>query len=413
MDHRGGYLFAVVNPFDSSVDVGVLLEPAGSSHTNVSLILSDSKRELSSAAASFLVPQFTHQWTQLAFSVRRGSVSLYFKCQHFGQKAVISNCSTENDSDSSSSRNDNGWRTQAIHRRSWADHWIRIRGGFIGGSFQEAFTVPSFSFSNIVFPSFVLLLWSLALHLNKCVDNDSCINCASITCTRHRLLTIKRNFAAVVFPAASQTCVSFPIWSFFILWSSPELLEFFWEYSWLYSYESPMRNICVACSNNWQWSFTLIFYYLPRISRIIFEQNAQLILNLTYVRCECPNCFINFCCPWSTLPYGGSHSPPPAHDYILHVFPFSPLVLMVSRQCFFSQKCQAELSICFCLQPRRPTAWLTVSPGHPLSVSISVLPTPPPPHIFVTPPVRVIIRQFLSPISNIYRQSIVLLYRFP
>lgn len=89
MDHRGGYLFAVVNPFDSSVDVGVLLEPAGNSHTNVSLILSDAKREISAAAASFLVPQFTQQWTQLAFSVRRGSITLFFRCSQFGQKAVV------------------------------------------------------------------------------------------------------------------------------------------------------------------------------------------------------------------------------------------------------------------------------------------------------------------------------------
>ncbi|KIH56416.1 hypothetical protein ANCDUO_13403, partial [Ancylostoma duodenale] len=28
MDRRGGYLFAIVNPYDTMVDVGVLLEPA-------------------------------------------------------------------------------------------------------------------------------------------------------------------------------------------------------------------------------------------------------------------------------------------------------------------------------------------------------------------------------------------------
>lgn len=34
MDHRGGYLFAVVNAYDSAVDLGLLIEAAGEHFSN-------------------------------------------------------------------------------------------------------------------------------------------------------------------------------------------------------------------------------------------------------------------------------------------------------------------------------------------------------------------------------------------
>ena len=47
-DHLGGYLFAVLNAFDTVVDLGVLLQPAGTSQTNISLLYTDSLTHSSS-----------------------------------------------------------------------------------------------------------------------------------------------------------------------------------------------------------------------------------------------------------------------------------------------------------------------------------------------------------------------------
>ncbi|VDO79417.1 unnamed protein product [Haemonchus placei] len=90
MDRRGGYLFAIVNPYDTLVDVGVLLEPAGSGQTNISLIYSSRRDATSRAIASFLVPEFVQQWTQIAFEVTKDSVTLYFKCIRFAEREVSS-----------------------------------------------------------------------------------------------------------------------------------------------------------------------------------------------------------------------------------------------------------------------------------------------------------------------------------
>ncbi|WKX90917.1 hypothetical protein Q1695_009623 [Nippostrongylus brasiliensis] len=88
MDRRGGYLFAIVNPYDTLVDVGVLLEPAGSGQTNISLIYSSRRDASSRAIASFVVPEFVQQWTQIAFEVSKDSVTLYFKCVRFAEREI-------------------------------------------------------------------------------------------------------------------------------------------------------------------------------------------------------------------------------------------------------------------------------------------------------------------------------------
>ncbi|CAI4227671.1 unnamed protein product [Auanema sp. JU1783] len=90
MDRRGGYLFAIVNPYDTSVDVGVLLEPSASGQTNVSLIYQDQLSGQSAAIASFEVPEFIQQWTQLAFEVTKSHITLYFKCIRYAAKQVYS-----------------------------------------------------------------------------------------------------------------------------------------------------------------------------------------------------------------------------------------------------------------------------------------------------------------------------------
>ncbi|VDN32399.1 unnamed protein product [Gongylonema pulchrum] len=88
-DRQGGYLFAVVNPLDTVVDLGVALEFAGDSQTNISLLYTDSSKETETMAlASFLVPEFTGQWAKFALEVHEDSVVLYFRCTRFATRQV-------------------------------------------------------------------------------------------------------------------------------------------------------------------------------------------------------------------------------------------------------------------------------------------------------------------------------------
>ncbi|CDW55044.1 hypothetical protein TTRE_0000331501 [Trichuris trichiura] len=88
-DEKGGYLFAVVNPFDTIVELGVLLEPSGDRKTNVSLVYSDHKRDAESRTiASFNLPTITNKWTQLALKVEGAEVTMYMNCQRFEMLTV-------------------------------------------------------------------------------------------------------------------------------------------------------------------------------------------------------------------------------------------------------------------------------------------------------------------------------------
>uniref|UniRef100_A0A915C7S9 Collagen alpha-1(XVIII) chain n=1 Tax=Parascaris univalens TaxID=6257 RepID=A0A915C7S9_PARUN len=88
-DRQGGYLFAVVNPLDTVVDLGVLLESAGGSQTNITLLYTDSNKESESRAlTSFLVPEFTDQWAKFALEVHDDNVVLYFRCTRFATRQV-------------------------------------------------------------------------------------------------------------------------------------------------------------------------------------------------------------------------------------------------------------------------------------------------------------------------------------
>ncbi|KAI1715979.1 collagen alpha-1(XVIII) chain [Ditylenchus destructor] len=88
-DNLGGYLFAVLNAFDTVVDLGLLLQPAGGSQTNITLLYTDSQAESESKVlASFLVPSFINQWTQIAVEVNENTVALYFRCMRFATRQV-------------------------------------------------------------------------------------------------------------------------------------------------------------------------------------------------------------------------------------------------------------------------------------------------------------------------------------
>ena len=59
------FLFAVTNPLETVVQLGVSLRPGETGSTNVSLLYTDSERHMTTqTVASFLVPEFTKKWTR-------------------------------------------------------------------------------------------------------------------------------------------------------------------------------------------------------------------------------------------------------------------------------------------------------------------------------------------------------------
>ncbi|RZF34243.1 hypothetical protein LSTR_LSTR009368 [Laodelphax striatellus] len=78
---EGGFLFAVVNPLETIVQLGVQLASLGSGLTNISLLYTDvSKKYSSQTIASFEVPSSFSKWTRIAFKVTASDVALFFNC---------------------------------------------------------------------------------------------------------------------------------------------------------------------------------------------------------------------------------------------------------------------------------------------------------------------------------------------
>ncbi|CAD6184475.1 unnamed protein product [Caenorhabditis auriculariae] len=77
----GGYLFAIVDTSETNIDLGLLIEPAGTAQTNISLVWRQQ-------TASFLVDDFSNYWTQFALEVTSNAVTLYFRCNRFASKKL-------------------------------------------------------------------------------------------------------------------------------------------------------------------------------------------------------------------------------------------------------------------------------------------------------------------------------------
>ncbi|KAL5291587.1 hypothetical protein ACFFRR_010790 [Megaselia abdita] len=76
---KGGYLFSVVNPMDTVVQLGVHFSPVLNDKWNVSVLYTDARKHVSMSLAKFEVP-FKKQWTALAFRVLHNKVTLYLDC---------------------------------------------------------------------------------------------------------------------------------------------------------------------------------------------------------------------------------------------------------------------------------------------------------------------------------------------
>ncbi|XP_076304531.1 uncharacterized protein LOC143222229 isoform X3 [Tachypleus tridentatus] len=88
--HHGGFLFAVVNPTETFVQLGLRLSEAGNESHNVSLYYNDVQTHLQSSGplVSFVLPDITKKWAKIGVMVLRNTISVYFQCEEFGKSIV-------------------------------------------------------------------------------------------------------------------------------------------------------------------------------------------------------------------------------------------------------------------------------------------------------------------------------------
>lgn len=86
---EGGFLFSVVNPLETVVQLGVQLIPSGPGLMNISLLYTDANAyALSQTIASFVVPSFAKKWSRFALKVTNDNVTLFLNCHEFDTVAV-------------------------------------------------------------------------------------------------------------------------------------------------------------------------------------------------------------------------------------------------------------------------------------------------------------------------------------
>lgn len=76
---RGGYLFAVVNSYDTVVQLGVKLTTTERG-TNISFIYTDQSQVTSQIIANFTVSRLDNQITKIALKVTEDDITLFINC---------------------------------------------------------------------------------------------------------------------------------------------------------------------------------------------------------------------------------------------------------------------------------------------------------------------------------------------
>lgn len=77
---KGGFIFAVVNPYDTVVGLGVKITPDGATNTLISLFYTEPTQITSQIVANFTVNKFNGKWTRFAFRLSADNVTLFFNC---------------------------------------------------------------------------------------------------------------------------------------------------------------------------------------------------------------------------------------------------------------------------------------------------------------------------------------------
>ncbi|XP_070852109.1 collagen alpha-1(XV) chain isoform X2 [Drosophila suzukii] len=78
---KGGYLFSVVNPLDTVVQLGVHLSPVVKNSYNVSLVYTQADQSIGRKLASFGVAHVPDKWNSIALQVLTDRVSFYYDCE--------------------------------------------------------------------------------------------------------------------------------------------------------------------------------------------------------------------------------------------------------------------------------------------------------------------------------------------
>ncbi|CAD7004027.1 unnamed protein product [Ceratitis capitata] len=78
---KGGYLFSVVNPMDTVVQLGLHLSPVNKNMYNISLLYTQSDQNtVSRKLVSYQLPYLGKEWTTLSFQVLSDKVLFYYDC---------------------------------------------------------------------------------------------------------------------------------------------------------------------------------------------------------------------------------------------------------------------------------------------------------------------------------------------
>ncbi|CAL7940785.1 unnamed protein product [Xylocopa violacea] len=89
MSFRTSYLFAVLNPFETVVQLGIRISDGPGTNQNVSLIYTNSDlHSHSEEVATFTVPKLTKKWSRIVFKVSTTDVTLYLNCHEMAKQRV-------------------------------------------------------------------------------------------------------------------------------------------------------------------------------------------------------------------------------------------------------------------------------------------------------------------------------------
>ncbi|KAG5310617.1 COFA1 protein, partial [Acromyrmex insinuator] len=86
---RTSYLFAVLNPFETVVQLGIRISDGPGSNQNVSLVYTNSdEHSHSEEVTKFTVPKLTKKWSKIVIKVSTSDVILYLNCHEMARQKV-------------------------------------------------------------------------------------------------------------------------------------------------------------------------------------------------------------------------------------------------------------------------------------------------------------------------------------
>ncbi|CAM1295504.1 Uncharacterised protein g1308 [Pycnogonum litorale] len=85
-----GYVFAVTNPSDTVIQLGLQIESLGPIY-KISLLYADAGKDrdiLSNKLATFSIPNLVGRWTDLDLRVQGDNITFYYNCKEYGMMAL-------------------------------------------------------------------------------------------------------------------------------------------------------------------------------------------------------------------------------------------------------------------------------------------------------------------------------------